>query len=125
MIAERHEILAVNGTTTVGLRVVGAILRLRDDDGGNFEDDYFIRTVAGHTDVADGIAATDASLYFPADVAVDGVGNVYVADTENDRIRRIDRSGIISTLAGTGDWGHGEMAVLQPRLRSTRRRASP
>ena len=36
----------------------------------------------------------------PLGVAVDGAGNVFVADTYNDRIRRIGRDGLVSTLAG-------------------------
>ena len=39
-------------------------------------------------------------------VAADPAGNVYLADPGNYRIRRVDRSGIISTIAGTGVYGH-------------------
>ena len=38
---------------------------------------------------------------------MDGSGNVYIADTTNDRIRKVNTSGIISTFAGTGAWGFG------------------
>ena len=105
---ERNEILTVSGTAAAGLQVHGATLTLRDDDSGDPDSEqYFIRTVAGHTDVADAIPATSASLNSPGGVAVDAVGNVYVADRDNDRIRKIDPSGIISTFAGTGNWGYG------------------
>ena len=53
---------------------------------------------------ADGPGAT-ARFSDPFGVAVDGAGNVYVADTGNQRIRRIDATGFVTTLAGTGDVG--------------------
>lgn len=68
---------------------------------------HALRTVAGNSDVRDGIPATVASLYSPRAVAVDPSGNPYVADRDNNRIWRIDTSGTISTLVGTGDWGFG------------------
>jgi hypothetical protein len=52
----------------------------------------------------DGIAATAARLSFPTGVAVDKHGNVYIADNYNDRIRKIDHSGTISTVTGDLYW---------------------
>ncbi|WP_157987997.1 NHL domain-containing protein [Jiangella endophytica] len=51
----------------------------------------------------DGGRALDASIHEPADIAVDGDGNVYVADTNNDRVRRIGTDGVITTVAGGGE----------------------
>ncbi len=50
----------------------------------------------------DGFAATSARLSQPRDAAADSSGNVYIADSGNHRIRRVDTSGNISTFAGTG-----------------------
>ncbi|MDE0102383.1 MAG: hypothetical protein OXN89_08380 [Bryobacterales bacterium] len=55
----------------------------------------------------DGGSAREALLSGPCGVAVDGVGNVYIADTHNHRIRKVYRSGLISTIAGTGTAGYG------------------
>ncbi len=51
--------------------------------------------------------ATEAQLNFPNGVTIDAAGNIYIADTINSRIRKIDTSGIISTIAGNGVAGFG------------------
>lgn len=64
-----------------------------------------ITTVAGTGSAGfnnDGILATSATINNPADVAVDIVGNIYIADQANYRVRKVSTSGIISTIAGTG-----------------------
>jgi sugar lactone lactonase YvrE len=53
----------------------------------------------------DGGPATSATVCFPRSVAVDGQGNVYIADTNNSRVRKVSRSGTIATFAGTGTCG--------------------
>jgi DNA-binding beta-propeller fold protein YncE len=54
----------------------------------------------------DGGAGTSAMLHYPYGVAVDRAGNVFIADTHNHRIRRVDaRTGIITTVAGNGTQG--------------------
>jgi len=54
----------------------------------------------------DGGQATAAKLNDPRDIAVDTAGNLYIADTGNYVIRRVDTSGIITTIAGTGSPGY-------------------
>ena len=54
----------------------------------------------------DGGPATEAQLNFPSGLAVDKAGNLYIADAGNHRIRRVDPSGIITTIAGTGEPGY-------------------
>lgn len=53
----------------------------------------------------DGGAATSATLNRPSDVTVAADGSIYVADHQNNRIRRIDPNGTISTVAGSGATG--------------------
>jgi len=54
----------------------------------------------------DGGAATNAELNNPIAVALDGAGDVFIADLYNGRIRKVDTNGIITTVAGVGPWGY-------------------
>ena len=75
---------------------------------------YTIDTFAGLPVVGDGRPAVQAQLDSPTDVAVDGSGNLYIADRGHHRIRKIDSTGKISTVAGTGEdsfGGDGSPAV--------------
>lgn len=68
-----------------------------------------ISTIAGNGTggfSGDGGAATSAKLWLPFDVTVDPLGNVYINDSENKRIRKVGTDGNISTFAGTGTSGY-------------------
>lgn len=63
----------------------------------------------------DGGPATTARVYYPKGIAVDGPGNIYIADWNNHVIRKVNTSGTIYTLAGTGTAGYsgdGGLATL-------------
>ena len=51
----------------------------------------------------DGAPAAQAQLNMPQGLAVDSTGNVYIADTLNNRVRRVDADGTITTVAGAGE----------------------
>jgi sugar lactone lactonase YvrE len=62
-----------------------------------------IKTVAGTGTPGfsgDGGPATQAQLFGPLAVAVDRAGNLYIADSQNERVRRVDAHGVITTIAG-------------------------
>jgi trimeric autotransporter adhesin len=67
-----------------------------------------ISTVAGNGTVGysgDNGPATSAMLSYPAALAMDSAGNVYIADTWNYRIRKLTSDGKIQTVAGNGSYG--------------------
>jgi len=87
-------------------------------DGGNhrvrrIDRNEMITTVAGSGPAfpdpggfsGDGGPATSAQLNWPNGLAFDSAGNLYIADSGNNRIRKLDKQGIITTVAGTGDAG--------------------
>lgn len=68
-----------------------------------------ITTVAGNFYFGysgDGGTATDASLHNPLGAAADSYGNLFIADTDNQRIRKVDTNDIITTVAGNGITGY-------------------
>jgi sugar lactone lactonase YvrE len=69
-----------------------------------------ITTYAGNGTLGnsgDGGAATSASLDYPQGIAVDGYGNLYIADTYNERVRKVfAATGTITTVAGIGSFGY-------------------
>jgi DNA-binding CsgD family transcriptional regulator/sugar lactone lactonase YvrE len=80
--------------------------------------DGIITTVAGTGDpgyAGDGTAAVSALLDTPEGLAFDHEGNLFIVDSLNNRIRRVDLSGVITTVAGDGrpgSAGDGGMANL-------------
>ena len=83
--------------------------------------DGIITTIAGNGWAGfggDKGPALKASLNFPAGLCVDLSGNLYVADRNNHRVRRIDASGTITTVAGTGipDWGGDGGPAIEAHL---------
>ncbi|HSN05064.1 MAG TPA: hypothetical protein VLS44_08765, partial [Nitrospira sp.] len=80
---------------------------------------YLVGAAAHKRFGGDGGPAREATLNFPTAVAVDGQGHLYVADTMNHRVRRVDMgTGVITTVAGTGqarysgDGGPADHAAL-------------
>ena len=63
----------------------------------------------------DGGPATKAQLNSPHDVTFDGEGNLLIADTCNHRIRRIDRQGVITTVAGNGNAPYSGYGTAAPK----------
>jgi sugar lactone lactonase YvrE len=99
-----------------GLPGTGSCRILRFSPAGN------VSVVAGTGTCGfggDGGPAIAAKINDPNGIAFDSSGNLYLADSNNHRIRRIDRNGVISTVAGTGvaglggDRGPGTGAQLQ------------
>lgn len=94
--------LAIDGAGNLYLSMYyGCTVRKIDAVSG------LISTVAGSVFscgyAGDGGVATAAQLKKPGEIAVDAAGNLYIADTENHRIRRVDAlTKIITTVAGTG-----------------------
>ena len=83
-----------------------------------------IDTIAGIGEPSyggDGGPAVEARFSFPSGVAVDPFGNLFIADTGNNRIRRVDGAGTITTVAGSGEWRWGtegravEVPMERPR----------
>ncbi len=64
-----------------------------------------IATVAGNGNpgfTGDGGQATNAQIHNPSSVAVDNAGNIYFVDLYNYRVRKVDTTGVITTIVGTG-----------------------
>jgi uncharacterized protein (TIGR03437 family) len=83
-------------------------LFLADTDNGRVREispSGIITTVAGGgSSLGDGGPATSAQLS-PSNVALDGAGNLFIADSYYNRIRKVSRDGTLTTVAGNGPWG--------------------
>ena len=95
--------VAANGDVYFADRINGVVRKVDAVTGD-------ISTVAGggSLQTGDGNLATAAWTNTPHDVAVDAAGIIYIADTFNHRIRKVDiGTGLISTIGGTGVQGYG------------------
>jgi sugar lactone lactonase YvrE len=123
------------GTSTPPPRLIGRVDALTIDPAGGVyvgtnndsqvlevEPSGTIRTVAGADTKGysgDNGPATKAQLWNPRGLALDNAGNLYIADTNNHRIRKIDSAGTITTVAGngtqnsTGDDGPASLAQFR------------
>ena len=54
----------------------------------------------------DGLPALEASILGARAVCMDGAGNTYIAEREGNGVRKVDANGVMSTLAGTGEFGY-------------------
>lgn len=123
--------VASDGVVTTSFSEAGRLRSLAVDRAGNlFTTDYYtIRKIApdgtvtivagtpGQTGSADGPGAA-ARFNRPEDVTVDGEGNLFVADTENDTIRKITPDGTVTTLAGVvGRYGSADGIGSEARFK--------
>lgn len=99
-------LIAVGSASAPDLYIADGGNRVRRVDGAS----GVIETIAGNGVRGyggDGGSAQNASLSFPLDVARDSAGNLYIADTQNNRVRKVTPNGQIATLAGTGAFAFG------------------
>ena len=96
--------LSISGSATL---LTDSNWRVRSNVSSGDTSIGVIGTVAGNggNDSGDGGAAIQAQLYGPEHVAVDAAGNLYIADTDTNRIRKLTPAGIITTVAGAGVYG--------------------
>src|SRR5664279_3641286 len=89
--------VAIDTKGNVYLSSTNAVFKV--DSGGN------LSIVAGNSRPGfsgDGGPALQAQLNSPQGIAIDPAGNIYIADSKNNRVRMVNTAGIISTFAGTG-----------------------
>lgn len=100
---------ALNVPLGVAVGPSGRLYIVEEDRVLTIAGDGTIQTVAGALYSSgyngDNVAASSALLDSPTGIAVDAAGNVYISDTDNQRLRKVTTDGIIHTIAGTGAEG--------------------
>jgi uncharacterized repeat protein (TIGR01451 family) len=81
---------------------LGSLIALGARAQSNYPAPYYFNTFAGNAYGGNG-SGSQAIFNFPSATAVDGAGNVYVADTYNYTVRKITPAGVVTTLAGLAD----------------------
>ena len=95
-------------TSVIG-DLAGAFYVVSGNDIRRIASNGIIATVAGNGSPGfsgDGGPAILAQLNFPSSIALDTSGNLYIADLDNNRIRKVNSVGAISTIAGDGSYGY-------------------
>ena len=106
-----NQTVTAGGTATFGVVVsgTGPFTYQWLFNGNIITPNGIITTVAGNGSAGysgDGGAATNAALYYPYGLALDASGNLFFADFRNNRARKVDTKGIITTMAGNGSAGY-------------------
>ena len=81
---------------------LGSLIALSARGQTNYTGAYYFNTFAGNAYGGNG-TGSQAIFNFPQATAVDGAGNLYVADTYNYTVRKITPAGVVTTLAGLAD----------------------
>jgi len=81
---------------------LGSLIALSARGQSNYLAPYYFNTFAGNAFGGNG-TGSQAIFNYPGATAVDGAGNVYVADTYNYTVRKITSAGVVTTLAGLAD----------------------
>jgi sugar lactone lactonase YvrE len=103
--------IAIAGDGTIYVADAGESNRIR-----KITNEGIVTTLAGGSEgFADGVGAA-ASFNTPSGLAIDSSGNLYVADTGNNRIRKVTPQGEVSTIAGDGTTGYVDGPAAQARF---------
>jgi hypothetical protein len=106
----------MRGTSALALDSNDTLYAAINDTIVKFAPDGKPHVLAGSEEgFADGTGAA-ARFAWPASLACDRLGNIYVADRSNNRIRKVTPDGVVTTLAGDSRWGHADGPAAQARF---------